>query len=140
MNLLICVLHNDTANSTDCVTWSVWLMSGEWKGKICNDCVALTGSTIAKLSSTDRLKTISITDRYPADCRTQQYQSERETHHDLKRSGCLQIVNWSELEVFYIFAAVYVSFVYLQYKAPSPDNRFTSFNIICNSYILTDFT
>jgi hypothetical protein len=33
MNLLICVLHNDTANSSDCVMSSVYLMGGEWNGK-----------------------------------------------------------------------------------------------------------
>jgi hypothetical protein len=29
MDLLICVLHNNCANSSDCVMSSGWLMSGE---------------------------------------------------------------------------------------------------------------
>jgi hypothetical protein len=37
-----------------------------------------------------------MTDRYPADCRTEQYRSEVETRYGLKRSGRLQILNWSE--------------------------------------------
>jgi hypothetical protein len=33
MGMIICVLPNDTSNSSDCVMSSDWLMSGEFNGK-----------------------------------------------------------------------------------------------------------
>ena len=46
MKLIICVLPNDTSNSSDCVMLSDWLMSGEFSAKKFNGYDAVTGSTV----------------------------------------------------------------------------------------------
>jgi len=47
MRIIICVLSNDTSNSSDCVLWNDWLTSGEFIAKNCNDYHALSGTTVS---------------------------------------------------------------------------------------------
>jgi len=46
MKIIICVLPNDTSNSSDCVMLSDWFMSGEFSAKTFNGYHAVTGSTV----------------------------------------------------------------------------------------------
>ena len=73
------------------------------KWRKCNGYNAITWSTITRWSSTDWLRTVSMMDRYPADCRSVQYQSEGEKRYGLRRSGCLHILNWSGFWSFFIY-------------------------------------
>jgi hypothetical protein len=137
MILLIRVYVRRLANISDCVMSSGWLMSGERNGKKYSCYNALMGSTITRFSLTDWLRTISMTDRYPADCRTERYQSEVEKSCGLKRSGGLHIINWSEFWRYFIFSQLFRwGFFNLQYKFSSMDSRFpTSIDnlVVCNS-------
>ena len=49
MKIIICVLPDDTSNSSDCVMPNV-LLSGEFNGKTFNGYHALTGSTVSTFS------------------------------------------------------------------------------------------
>jgi hypothetical protein len=44
--IIICVLPNDTSNSSDCVMLSDWFMSGKFSAKTFNGYHAVTGSTV----------------------------------------------------------------------------------------------
>jgi hypothetical protein len=43
---VICVLHNDTCNSSDCVMLNGWLTGGEFTANSCNSYRAITGSNV----------------------------------------------------------------------------------------------
>lgn len=78
-----------------------WWVANEMEK--CNGYNALIRSNITRLSSTVWLRTISTMDRSPADCRTEQYQSEVEKRYGLNRSGRLHILNWSGFWRFLYF-------------------------------------